>query len=396
MPYKVKTFSAILVLLFASCKEKEEFPFLTGMRGFHISIEESLGDPENPLPFSATPAEFTIKIKAYSYEDAESFAGFNGWVRVSSKPGTLSLIGAPAGPEVNTVLIKNGASDPIKVKIANAFGNTFIWAGSLGYEFTPENATPACSDDADNDSDGVTDFPFDLGCSSPSDNTEKEDDHYYGLSPTIYFKTPSISDIQQKQSKSPLAGSYVTVIEGNMIVTRITAEGFYVTDIGDQGGYNHIYAFTFNTPENLMVCDRVTKLSGIVLEFYGFTEMTAPSFVNEFWDDKKDKCPVPAPILLSAADVGDNAKLEGFESALVQLKDVRLGSKFTNCDFNGDGDVDWRDFNTNECSAECQCGEACQKDPLCTELTQFNLYGQFAVALDDGAGPKIFVLTKGS
>jgi hypothetical protein len=52
-----------------------------------------------------------------------------------------------------------------------------------------------------------------------------------------------------------------------------------VTDLSEQAsGYNSLFAFNFNTPARMRVCDQVVYLAGTVSEFFGFTELSFPSY----------------------------------------------------------------------------------------------------------------------
>jgi hypothetical protein len=388
-----------LFLVSPGCQEKQDFSFISGVKGFHVKVEGDIGSPDSRLPFSIALMKYTVKIYAYGYDGTEPYTDFSGWVRLSSEPGIFALEEASTGPENNTVYIENGKNENVKITVKYAFGDTYIWVRTVGYDFLPnvDSSVIACSNGIDDDHDGTTDYPFDIGCANALDNTEETEELIIGVSDPIYFRNPKISDVQGAEKTSPLKEKFVTVFEGNMVVTRITSDGFFVTDIGDISlGYNSIYAFNFNLPENLMVCDRLLKLTGIVQEFYGFTELGTPSWQTILWDKEKEKCPVPDPMVLTATELADDTVMEKYESALVRLTRAKLGSNFTDCDYDGSGYVDYRNYTTNECSQECLCREACEKDLTCTELSQYKRYGQFIVTSEEGAGSKIYLLLGGT
>jgi hypothetical protein len=84
-----------------------------------------------------------------------------------------------------------------------------------------------------------------------------------------------------------------------MIVTAITAEGFYVADklsppISDPfytsdatgfrvlpGTFGYIYVYNYNFPDGLYFADRVLSLTGTVQEFSGDTQLVFPSWVRK-------------------------------------------------------------------------------------------------------------------
>jgi len=140
------------------------------------------------------------------------------------------------------------------------------------------------------------------------------------------------------------------------------------------------------------VCDHVTRLSGIMSEFYKFTEMNFPSWDLVLWDPDAGPCAVPEPKVLSASEIAGN--LEPYEAALVRVTHVTLAPAdgIINCDVDGNGVVDFRDYDTNQCTVECLCREACDADPLCTEYNQYMEYGQWPVRVGDAqSGVKLWI-----
>jgi hypothetical protein len=207
----------------------------------------------------------------------------------------------------------------------------------------------------------------------------------------------------------------MTADPAELIVTRIAADGFYVTDLSDTLGYNHVFAFTFNTPPFLRVCDRITKLTGTSVEFFGFTELSFPSFERHAWrfptatDPGDGPCRVPEPAVIAPDAAEDPALLEKIESALVRVENVTIGAFFgpnnpqvalapgqndceqpppivfsdeaSNCDLDGSGFID---FDTKG-SCEAACANACGAEANCVEWTGFASRGNYRVVLP---GPK--------
>ena len=161
------------------------------------------------------------------------------------------------------------------------------------------------------------------------------------------------------------------------MVTRVASDGFYVTDLADQNiGYNAIFAYNFSTPADMRVCDTLTYLAGTANDFFGFTELSFPSYQVANYDPKKAPCPVRATALVAGEwqysvssprrctpdDGSWTEKLRRGEW-LVRLQSglqadgmttitwtmpTKLGPGIamggaqptaTNCDFNGDGKV---------------------------------------------------------
>ena len=186
-----------------------------------------------------------------------------------------------------------------------------------------------------------------------------------------------------------------------------------------------MFAYNYNTPYNLRVCDRLRSVGGIVGDFYGFTELNFPSwelyydYPAECHDDDPDclrrpephelteeTCPIHSTPILPDM-LGDRRFMETYESALVHIMGAQLPEEWVNCDFNGNGDVA---YNTNDdqfapadevlvpegycnptdglCS-EALCYEHCN-ERRCAELTNYREFGQYPVTV---GGARILVVT---
>jgi hypothetical protein len=180
----------------------------------------------------------------------------------------------------------------------------------------------------------------------------------------------------------------------------------YVTDVADPpGSYNSLFVYNFNTPAFTRVCDRILSVTGIMSEFYKFTEMSFPNWESDWWDPRKGPCPVPQPHVLTAADLASSKTMEGYEAALVEVRDVTLGDHDCEdadpndgacyCDIDGNGSVDFIPFDPSEpCTDECWCRKSCENDPLCTDLSQYAQYDQWVVQVGSGSSAeKLLVVT---
>src|SRR5262249_9987130 len=183
----------------------------------------------------------------------------------------------------------------------------------------------------------------------------------------------------------------------DLIVTRISSDGFYVSDIKDlRGGFNSLFTFNFSSPPGMRVCDRIKTFAGTAAEFFGFTQASYPTWTLEEWDPQKRPCLVPEPRVITPADIptttNTNANLLPLTASLVRVQSatgtlsVKVTSKFgqdnmpsqtvsgtkaftpgpnaTNCDLNNDGKID---FTTDEGI----CSTACTNDPDCTEYSNY-------------------------
>ena len=175
-----------------------------------------------------------------------------------------------------------------------------------------------------------------------------------------------------------------------MVVTALTVDGFYVTDVCNADGtaFAHVYMYNFNTPEDLLRGDCLLELTGTVEEFQGFTEMKNPFWVVDVDETQPDtpRCIdlLPAPTELTAAMLTDDYVMEGLESGLVTIAGATLLTEFESCDLNGNGaiggDEEW------DCSRDC--GDAID----CVVLESYQTYFQWSVNKD---GQELNVVTRG-
>ena len=161
------------------------------------------------------------------------------------------------------MILLEGRALAQRVVVRNPRGSTRLWAEDIGYVPVDPGEPPACADGKDNDQDGNTDFPQDPGCAFANDNTEGTGSFAAGVSPPVFFGKPRLGDVQGRGAQTPYAQEGVDVATEpaagvdcganpelcpNLIVTRIASDGFYATDTSDVNGYNHMFAFTFNSP----------------------------------------------------------------------------------------------------------------------------------------------------
>lgn len=380
-----------------------------------------VGGADHRIPITfGTPAHFTLSLKLLA-PNGQVDGNFNGYVRLSMKPGTIVALSGP-NTRGRNVLLNGGVADNVGVDVVAAYGDTRIWAEDLGYTPTDvQSAKPRCSDGIDNDNDGLVDFPADPGCQAADDDTENPGTYATGTSPTLFFAYPRVADVRgvgQGGAATPFPKEQITVDTGydrasnkfahSVVVTRIASDGFYVTDIDDPRGYSSVFAFTFNPPAKLSVCDRLVAFSGTAADFYGFTEINFPAWSDEervcHYEGEKlvcnRPCLVPEPRVLSRKDLGDlKIKLAVTASLVrVETKDattVRIGKHLgkglgkadngtftfgddnSNCDLNGNGKID---FTIPD---EASCSNACDADPDCIEWSGFAARGDIELVVEE-------------
>lgn len=413
----------------AGCGEDHQVDWGAEPGGMVVTVRRAdggeLGTPESllDLPHPTDPAKgllLLLDIEVRAADGSGRLAG-DRWVRVSARPGRVSLT-AREGVTTSDVLLKDGVATGVEARLYGSFGEARLWASDVGYRPRMTVGTvSACSNGNDDDGDGLVDGN-DPGCLDGNDDSEEAGTGAAGVSRPLWIRNPSLAELQGFGSKSPFVGETVTVDVGDMVVTRVTNDGMYVTDLADATGkgYNHLFVFNFNTPTSVPVCeadegeslscagdkplvvrpcDRVRNVSGIISEFYGFTEMNFPSWDLALWDEAKDgPCAVPEPFPVDADVLNGkgSVSMEGLEAALVRFTDVDLPDPekdLVNCDKNGDGAVSFRNYDTNECDEECQCDEKCDANALCLDMAQYAEFGQWPMRV---GGVKVWVSTRTS
>ncbi|NOZ86156.1 MAG: hypothetical protein GXP49_07800 [Deltaproteobacteria bacterium] len=231
------------------------------LSSFAVTLQRDggLGTDDKPLPAGNEPTAFTLSAAAL-LTDGSVLTSFNRKVAISVEPGKLS---ADSPKEAKFV---NGILKEVNVSVLQAFGPTRIWvedtlgtSGSYvtgvseGIIFSP--ATIQSVQECDRDNDPV--------CNGKSPN---------------FFPSP-LRDKFVKMYRSRKCG--------DLVVTNVTSEGFFVTDTSQgecpgagnqEHAFGHIYVYNHSRPEGLQRGDRLWSLAGNVSEFFGLTELGFPTW----------------------------------------------------------------------------------------------------------------------
>jgi hypothetical protein len=404
------------------------FPRQENSKQLSVTITSTnAGSPTNRLPISFTQTQtFTVHIEARN-EDGSINTSYNSFVRASVTPGEVTTVTGP-GAEGRNVQLTNGVADGIQVSVLASFGDAHIWFEDLGY--IPADPLgqppPECSNGIDDNHNGLIDYPADPGCYAANDNTEDGGTYAAGVTAPIYFTIPRIADVRgvsQGGTATTFPNEQVTMDTGfdpdtvsyrfNTVISDISSTGFFVTDTGDSRGFSSVFAYTFNAPPDLRVCDRLKQFAGTSSDFYGFTEINYPTWLHEPWDPNglnggvARPCLVPEPHVLTLPEIENtNDQLFDLESSLVRVLatgnvTVHMGQHFgpnlpgqdatgaytvigpnaSNCDILNTGKVD---FNNDP---DKSCATACTADPECTEFTNYLSENQFALVVVDSTQP---------
>jgi hypothetical protein len=381
-----------------------------GPSTFTVDITAVNGNKPPPAdhPLSAAeglpPNTWDFTIQAVD-PTGKAITDFNGYVRLTVQPGAVDSIDAP-GASGRNVLLSNGKVEGT-VTVEAVYGPVRLWADDIGYTPAPPGKVPACSDGKDNNGNGLIDFPADPGCAYPDDDSEDGGTFSAGASPPVNYDLPKISDIRGAPlgTATPYRNDGVEVKAGapeKLVVTRVSANGFFVTDVNPtemMNGNNSVFAFYFSTPPGMRVCDVLTQFSGTTNDFYGFTEVNFPSW--ELVPYQKGAgtnatCLVPEPALLGPCPMGsmcpvsvaDTPSLQKYESSIVRVQGFTIAKHFgpklaknnsfqpgqSNCDFNGDGIIEYTD------PLEGPCASACDADPNCSEWSSFTQRNEYKIS----------------
>ncbi len=388
---RTTTGGLLFLLSLAACTDAA--PPLPGVSTFYVRVTKVNGVdlPASDAPLAANKGDieetWDFEVEARSpYGDP---VAMDGEVRISVEPGVVIDVTGEGASGRNIPLVGGKAKGTAKVTAV--YGRARLWVEDLGYVPLPLTQKPNCSNGKDDNGDGLIDFPADPGCAFADDDTEDAGTFAAGTSQPIYYSLPRLNDIQGNGATTPFPYEAVQVeTEGPqpVVVTRVASDGFYVTDLSKQStGYNHIFAFNFSAPVGMRVCDKVTYLSGTVVEFFGSTELSFPSFKLERIESTDTCESMPTPTLLDEMTINDPKAMEKLESSLVRIAGFKIGTHFapkpvvnlkpddehSNCDLNGDGQVDFEnDF-------EGQCSDNCAADVECTEWTSFAARGNYKV-----------------
>ncbi len=430
VPFAGLAFAALALSSAASCSS-DGFGRTRNPTRLVVTIDPSsnIGSRAAPLKIQVgTPLPFKISVAAYDASGAID-TSFNRYVRISARPGAVASF---TGPDVDgrNLLLNGGQSVAIDVALTNAYGPTYLVADDLGYvpaDPLRQPDPPSCSNGKDDDGDGTIDFPADTGCAFANDDSEEAGTYGEGVSPIIWFELPRIADVRGLQcrggvctgnGRTPYPREQILLDTGwnedntyrfDTVVTRLSSNGFYVADLGDtRGGFNSVFAFNFNAPPRMRVCDRLKTYGGTASEFFGFTQISYPTWTLEEWDPAARRCPVPAPERLTPSTIGNVTELLTRSANLVRVEttpdgaqktkvtpkfgpgDVPLGAggayipgpDNSNCDFDKNGRIN--SFVAGD--PEGTCSSACTADPECTEYSNYLSRGTFRVTVTDSNG----------
>ncbi|RME26556.1 MAG: hypothetical protein D6806_06035 [Deltaproteobacteria bacterium] len=365
---------AIILLLFAaaltSCTEHKQLEAELAGFDVEITVEGTGGDGTPAKPFDIPSGELTVHYTARAFDTRGMDLPFSGQVRIDAVPGEI-VPQDPATADFSEGLLSG------TLQVRKVFGRFALWVEDVRLE--PSDVVR-----------GATSMQL----------VRRTGSFATGVSNTVYFKKPTLAEIQYAPwleaeanidtSALPnefvdidcragdTAGPFAADGHGQLVVTGIFNEGFFVTDVAGGSDFDHLYVYTYSYPDELEIGDRLDRLVGSSQDFSGCTQISFPSW-RRATDDKLDPEPfrvkdldslIP-PVLVTTAMCSEgstsnlhlcghsknNWTMERLESARVRLENLRTPDVYVDCDFNGDSEVvpDWLDSSNPEaiCSVNC-------------------------------------------
>jgi hypothetical protein len=337
---------------------------------------------------------------------------FNGMVNLSLLPGIVISASGPGADGAN-IMVTNGTVSGTAL-VSTMYGPTRLWVEDIGYDPAMSGTSPACSSGKPVVFDGTTyvDYPADPGCAYADSNNENGGTYAAGVSPPVQYALPKISDLHGHSSSTPYnyqAVDVKTSAPQNLVVTALTSQGFFVTDVDpaeQAAGYNSVFAYNFSTPAFMSVCYQLTYLAGTVDEFYNFLELDFPSYaLNDV--PAGTQCMVPEPTVITAETISNPVSMKKLESSLVRIQGYQMPVQFgpnlavlakdgvtwlfgpdqSNCDLNGDGKIEYT-LPNGLADPEGLCDDQCATAVSCSEWTDFVSRTEFKV---NSGGAQILV-----
>ncbi|MCB9609842.1 MAG: hypothetical protein H6716_24855 [Polyangiaceae bacterium] len=259
-------------------------------------IEGETGTAEAPQPFSTEVQSRTMRVTALDVNGDPT--SFDGDLTVRVRPGRLEM--SP------WVTVEGGVWEG-EVLTRNSFGPARVWFSDEG--------------DKDQDSGRLPSFAT-------------------GVAEALYFELPTLSEMNDidDHETNQLAGEFAELRceDRDVRVLAVGTAGFWITDLADEpGSHNYLFVYTFSRPEDeVEVGRRLSLLTGATQEYLATTQLSFPHY--EVAEDEAVEMPAPAE--LDGDACRNNDLLEGYESGLVTLTDVRVPDTFVS------GSEDYEDY----------------------------------------------------
>ena len=301
MIYRIS--ALLLPLLVLGCSKTASRP-ADNVAFLEVSVTSELpGSEKAPAEFVEEDTVVSLSVRALD-RNAEPIA-VNGPLSVRIRPGRIV---DPDG-EVETVAACPGSTSgrpdaPYEIEMVNG-----EWSGDVAYRYAFGPTRVWLTDDQGTD--------------------ERDASYVTGVSDTLWYRKPTLGQMQKTDDPetNPLEREFVEVRtdDREVIVTALSSAGFWVTDtVDDPGNYAQLFVYTFNAPEEIVVGDRLSTLSGGNQEYLQSTQFSFPDYEaagDGSWD-------VPDAQVIDDNTLCDDNAMEKFEGALLRAEDVLIPSGF--------------------------------------------------------------------
>ena len=280
---------------------------------------------------STRPSPFRVTVTRVDANGAID-TSFNGYVRLSSKPGAIEPLAGAGHGRTERPAHRTASRAEVEVKVTNAYGvdvhrrgRPRLHAGRPARAIRRPRARTASTTTATAPS---TSPPI---RAAPSRTTTRGRRHVQRraqppdlLRAAAYRRRPRPEVrpaprlLGQRQHAVPARADAdrhgLSADDGSFafdtVVVRISSDGFYVTDLGPAGTPPGARASTASSRSTsarrraCATCDRLKTFGGTANEFFGFTQMSYPTWTLEEWDPARRPCLVPDPELLAPDAIG--------------------------------------------------------------------------------------------
>ncbi len=332
------------------------------------------GSKDCPRPFAVADSPVGVRLKIQALDRKGAPLKWDGSALLDVRPAEFFNVG-PGGKLVRFV---DGVSDEVEAQIVHGFGQVRFWAEDCGSTTAPGSFATGVSAalyfesprvDQLNETMDNTTSPLTPKASNACVITG---DPRYGIGTDRDGKTAFVgySNGNAVNAPPPAVGNFVELVgctraqydealaagtqcnRGPLVVTGIGNEGFYLSDINVNSmatGFNHLYVFNFNYPENLELGDIVTRLRGSPVEFSGSTQMGNPVWERDGVGLGKDLIPAAVTVgkdLYSSSlrtfgrNESEALELEKLEGAVVCMDNIAPASRLVQCDVNSSGRIE--------------------------------------------------------
>lgn len=378
--------AAGLALLAACVVKRPKAP--EGVRSFRVEVvsvdpftkpsgcedASDLGSARCPRPFATPESPLRLRLRATALDaQGNPMTDWVGMAQLDARPGRFADVGAGGLSARFTA----GVAE-VDVGLYHAYGPTRLWVEDCGSSADPGTFATGVTPEIWFEQPRVHEL------NATTDNTTSPlvprfsnvcaigGDPRFGLGVNENGEVDYVgySHGRKVNAPPPAMGNYVELsgcdgaahdtavasgtscARGPLIVTGVGNEGFYFTDLHPDAmanGFNHMYAFNFNYPDDLQVGDLLLWVRGSPVEFAGSTQLSNPTWKRDPRGRRLELLPKPVKIDPAAYQAalrtyGRNREelldLEKLEGAIVCMDNLAPAAMMRDCDVNASGNIE--------------------------------------------------------